>query len=123
MGVWLSLFFSLVLTSSVSFAIPIVLCFLLLGSLTLISHLGVTSMWANIAYENTWRFFAMFGEGSPWIGILIIALVGAIAGLIFESLNFYRYQTLIEQNLSSSRWQTEKVVDLVLKTICRSQDK
>jgi hypothetical protein len=119
MDVWLSLLFSLVLTSLMSFTIPIVLCFLLLGSLHLIAHLEVATMWANIAYENTWRFFAVFGAGSAGMGILIIALVGAIAGLIFESLNFYRYQILIDQNLSSSRCQTERLTELILKFIYR----
>ena len=116
MNVLLALLVSLILTSLVSFAIPIVSCFSILGSLYLISRVDVIGLWGLSAYENTWQFFAIFGEGSPWIGILTIAFAAAFVGFIFESLNFYRYQILIDRHLSSS-WQTEKIVELVSKVI------
>ncbi len=120
MNVLLSLFFSLVLTSFVSFAIPSVFCVLILGGLNFLSHFDLTSIWSNLIYESTWNFFAVFGEGSVWNGILTIGIVSAIAGLIFESLNFYRYQILIDQNPYSS-WQSEKIGELFSKIIFRSK--
>ena len=118
MELWLSLLFSLMLTSFVSFAIPIVFCFVSLGILNLICHLNnVLGLWGNLIYEQVWNFLAVFGEGSAWTGILVISVVSAVAGFIFESLNFYRYQTLIEKKLPDYHWQPEKVVQIVSKII------
>ncbi len=120
MDVWLSLFFSVVLTSLVSFSIPLIICLCLLGSLNVMSHLSLIEGWANSAYENTWRFFAVFGEGSPWSGILMIASASAIVGLAFELLNFYRYETLINRRFSKSYLPSKKVVELVTKIVYQS---
>ena len=124
MSVLVSLFFSLVLTSFVGFSIPIILAIVLLGGLSLVSHLDVVAIWmavwADIAYVHICGFLAVFGEGSTWNGIMMIAIVSAIAGLIFESFNFYRYQLLIDQNISSSCLQRQKILDMLSKLLNRS---
>ena len=118
MNMFLSLFFSLMLTSLVSFAIPIAFLFLVLGSFHLLSQFDLL----NMTYANTREFLAIFGEGSAGNGILTIGIVCALAGLIFEGLNFYRYQTLIEQNHNLySSWQTQKLIDFVSKMMCKSR--
>jgi hypothetical protein len=116
MNILLSLFFSLVLTSLVSFAIPIVFLLFLLGGFYLLSQFDLLS----ITYENTRELLGIFGDGSVSNGILTIGIVCAVAGLIFESLNFYRYQTLIAQNIYSS-WESHRLVDLVSKVMCSSK--
>ena len=123
MNVLVSLFFSLVLTSLVGFSIPIVLAVILLGSLSLISHLDVLAIWADIAYRHICLFLATFGEGSPWNGVMMIAAVCAVVGLLFESFNFYRYQLLIDQNLPSSCLQKQRLADLLSKLFDRSSIK
>jgi hypothetical protein len=108
MNIWLSLFFSLSLTTLVSFATPVIFCTLILGCLALVSHFPIINIWAENFYEQLWNFLAIFGEGSGSIGILIIAVTCAIAGFLFESLNFYRYRILIKQPVNYS-WSREKI--------------
>ena len=116
MNILLSLFFSLFLTSLVSFAMPIAFLFLLLGSFNLFSQVDLLSG----TYENMRELLAVFGDGSASNGVLTIGIVSAVAGLIFEGLNFYRYQTLIEQNIYSSS-QTQSLIDFVSKMMCPSK--
>jgi hypothetical protein len=116
MNILLSLFFSLVLTSLFSFAVPIAFLFVILGSFSILAHFDLLS----IAYGNTRELLAVFGEGSVRDGIFTIGMVSAVAGLIFEALNFYRYQTLIEKNISSAL-ETQKLVDFVFKMMCPSK--
>lgn len=97
MNIWLSLFFSLSLTTLVSFATPVIFCTLILSSLALVSHVPIINIWGENLYEQVWNFLAVFGEGSSTIGILTIAKTFAIAGFLFESLNFYRYRILIKE--------------------------
>ncbi|WP_066343568.1 hypothetical protein [Geminocystis sp. NIES-3708] len=108
MNIWLSLFFSLSLTTLVSFATPVVFCTLILGCVAIISYLPMMNQWGENLYEQMWNFLAVFGEGSGSIGILTIAATCAIAGFLFEALNFYRYRILIQQSVNHS-WSQEKV--------------
>lgn len=102
MNIWLSLFFSLFLTTLVSFAVPVVFCTAILAGLIVLSHLPLISIWGESLYEQVWNFLAVFGEGSGSIGILTIALTCSIVGFLFESLNFYRYRILIKQPFNTS---------------------
>lgn len=106
MNIWLSLFFSLFLTTLVSFAVPVVVCTAILASLVVLSHLPLIGIWGTNLYEQVWNFLAVFGEGSSTIGIITIALTCAIVGFLFESLNFYRYRILIKQSFNTS-WHTK----------------
>ena len=123
MSVLVSLFFSLVLTSLVGFMIPIVLAIVLLGALSLISRLDLLAIWADLAYEQICNFLATFGEGSAWSGVIMIAIVSAVVGLLFESFNFYRYQLLIDQNLSSTCLQPDKIINVFAKVVDRISSK
>lgn len=93
MNIFLPLLFSLVLTSLVSFVIPIAFLCIVLGGFNLMANFDIF----NVTYGNTRELLAAFGDGSVSNGILTIGIVSAVAGLIFETLNFYRYQTLIEK--------------------------
>ena len=64
MDVWLSLLFSLVLTGLVSFTIPLVLCFILVGSFNLFAQVNLMSAWADVVSVQLWDFFRTFGEGA-----------------------------------------------------------
>ncbi len=109
MNIWLPLFFSLSLTTLVSFATPVILFIFILGFMAVVSHLPLINIWGEKVYEQVCNFLALFGEGSGSIGILTIALTCAIAGLLFESFNFYRrYRVLSKQPVNYS-WCQEKV--------------
>lgn len=97
MNIWLSLFFSLSLTTLVSFATPVIFCTLILGCLGIVSYFPIINIFGENFYEQVWNFLAVFGEGSGSIGILTIATTFAIAGFLFESLNFYRHRILIKE--------------------------
>lgn len=117
MNMFLSLLMSLILTTAVGFAIPIISLTLILGGLFLFSHVSVISGLVNHLYSQIWQFLGIFGEGSGIYGILTIACAGAIAGLLFESLNFYRYRLLINQSKQrNSHWQKAKTVEITCKS-------
>ncbi len=97
MNMWFSFLISLFLTTTVSFITPIILCGLMLMSLALASYFPGIAFIGKVVYPQLWTFFNMFGNGSVREGILIIAVTCGIAGFLFEALNFYRYQILINQ--------------------------
>ncbi|MGY6530682.1 MAG: hypothetical protein ACXITR_12240 [Cyanobacterium sp.] len=101
MNMWLSFFFSLLLTSLVSFATPIIISVLILVSFYLMAYIPALGFLAEKGYEHTWNFFTVFGDGSGSMGILTIGATCAVVGFLFEALNFYRYQTLVHQPLPS----------------------
>jgi FlaA1/EpsC-like NDP-sugar epimerase len=113
MNIWLSLFFSLFLTTLVSFATPVVFFSLILATLVVVSHVPLISIWGTNLYEQVWNFLAVFGEGSATIGLLTIAVACAIVGFLFESLNFYRYRILIKQPINTS-WH-KKAPEMISK--------
>ena len=120
MNILVPLFFSLVLTSLVGFMIPIVLAIVLLGSLSIVAHLDTLAIWADVAFGYICNFLAIFGEGSPLDGVIMIAIVSSIAGLLFEFFNFYRHHLLIDQNSPASCLQRQKLTDFFTKLSNRS---
>ncbi|MGI0482542.1 hypothetical protein ACN4EE_17385 [Geminocystis sp. CENA526] len=113
MNIWLSLFFSLFLTTLVSFAVPVVFLTTMLAGLLVVSHVPLIGVWGENLYEQIWNFLAVFGEGSGSIGILTIAVTCSIVGFLFESLNFYRYRILIKQPINTS-WH-KKAPEIISK--------
>lgn len=101
MNMWLSFLCSLLLTSLASFTAPVILCVLTLVGLTLITYVPLMGAWGEKGYELVWNFLTVFGDGSGSMGILTIGLTCGIVGVLFEALNFYRYQTLIQQPITS----------------------
>ncbi len=102
MNMWFSLLTSLLLTTVVGFAIPLLFCSLGLSVLALMAHLPEIATFGKICYEEVLSFFVMFGNGSASEGIVIIALTGGFVAFLFESLNFYRYRLLINQPITHS---------------------
>ncbi len=98
---WLSFLFSLILTTLVGFATPVIICVLILVSLSLCVYIPALGLLAQRAYEQVWNFLTVFGDGSGSMGILTIGFACGIVAFLFEALNFYRYQTLVHQPLTS----------------------
>ena len=99
MNMWFSFLISLLLTTMVSFITPIILCGLILMSLASATHFPGIAVIGKVCYPQVRTFLNMFGNGSVREGILIIAITCGFAGFLFEALNFYRYQTLINQSV------------------------
>jgi hypothetical protein len=114
MNIWLSLISSLLLTTFVSIATPLALILIILGFLTLGSYFPLTELLAEQGFQQVWHFLMMFGEGSGTVGILTISLVAGIAGFLFEALNFYRYQILL--NHPDVTWLTQPKSEEFSKT-------
>jgi hypothetical protein len=106
MNIWFSFLISLLLTTMVSFVMPIILCGLILISLAIASYLPGIAVIGKACYPQVWAFLNMFGNGSVGEGILILALTCGIAGFLFEALNFYRYQTLINQPVVNNQLES-----------------
>lgn len=117
MNMWLSLLLSLLLTTLVSFALPIILFTVVLAGLAMMAHFPVISAFVNDIYAQIWQFLAIFGEGSGILGILVIAFTCAIAGFLFESLNYYRYRLLLNQSVKPL-WQKPKTGEILSRVIC-----
>lgn len=113
---WLSLLLSLLLTTLVSFALPIIFFTVVLAGLAMTAHFPIISDFSNGVYGQIWQFLAIFGEGSGIFGLLTIAFTCAIAGFLFESLNFYRYRLLRNQPVQPL-WQKPKTAEILSKVI------
>jgi hypothetical protein len=107
MNIWVSLLISLLLTTIVGFATPIIVCGLILSLLAIASHLPEIAVFGQSCYEQVWCFLSMFGNGSGREGIVTIALTCGFVGFLFESLNFYRYQTLISQPVVNNQIESK----------------
>jgi len=85
---------SLLLTSILSFAAPLILVgtilvsFSLLGLIPLVEPLGETGV------KQVLQFLATFGSGDPFQGLVIIGFACGLVGGLFDTFNFYRYQNL-----------------------------
>jgi hypothetical protein len=93
-------FLSLFLTAAMSFALPVMLFGSVLGFLTLTSH--IPGFWAvsNNGLIYLLNFLAVFGDGKPLQGVITLGITISIAGLLLDILNFYRYQSLRDEDFS-----------------------
>lgn len=116
MRILLSLVIRLILTAMVAFALPVVFFSGMLTTLVILANLPVVGRWFGDLYGGVCQFLAVFGEGEAMTGILVIATTGALAGLLFESLNLYRQSLLAN---TPYPWQKLKTVDFMTRLLCR----
>lgn len=83
-----------------SFALPVVLFSTVLGFLTLISHVPGFLELGNQGSASILHFLAVFGDGKPLQGIITLGITVSIAGILLDILNFYRYQSLRDEDFS-----------------------
>jgi hypothetical protein len=95
MNIWFSFLISLSLTFVVGFTTPLIFCGLILGFLAIACCLPELALLGEACHAQVLIFLTVFGNGSISNGLFTIALTCGIAGFLFEALNFYRYQTLI----------------------------
>ena len=71
-----------------------------MGFLSLTSY--VPGFWevSNNGLAYVLNFLAVFGNGSPLEGAIVIGLTVSIAGILLDLLNFYRYQSWRDKDFS-----------------------
>lgn len=84
---------SLLLTTALTFSLPMIIIGLILGFLGLIGYLPGCNWLVAIIYTEVMNFLRVFGSGYPWQGIMTISLAFAFVGGLFDIFNFYRYLT------------------------------
>lgn len=93
-------FLSLFLAASVSFTAPAFLVGGALGLLELISYIPGFLEVSNQGMLYIMNFLAVFGDGKPLQGIATLGITLSIAGVLLDLLNFYRYQSLRDEDFS-----------------------
>ena len=96
----LNFFLSLFLAAFVSFAAPVILIVGVLGFLVFTSHIPGFLAVSNQGMSHVWDFLAVFGGGKPLQGIITIGITVSIVGILLDILNFYRYQSLQDEDFS-----------------------
>lgn len=85
---------SLLVTALMSFSTPIIFFGVMLGILLIVSHIPGVAVLGQTGAIEILNFLAVFGNGQPLIGVIILGIVGSVVGGLFDMFNFYRYQSL-----------------------------
>lgn len=85
---------SLLLTSLLTFAAPILLVGGVLASLSILSYIPILEAMGQTGAAQVCMFLAVFGNGCPLEGILVIGLACGLVGALFDTYTFYHYQNL-----------------------------
>lgn len=88
------LFRSLLLASMLSFTVPLLLIGVLISCLSLFSWLPLSEALAQIGLEQILKFLAVFGQGDPFQGVIIIGSTCSLVGTLFDSYAYYQRQSL-----------------------------
>lgn len=83
---------SLLLTGFFSFAASTLLLSGLLISLFLLCYVPALKGIGQFGIEQMFGFLAIFGNGQPFEGLLVISLTCSLAGAIFDAYVFYQQQ-------------------------------
>ncbi|MFZ9737713.1 MAG: hypothetical protein ACO3EZ_06865 [Prochlorotrichaceae cyanobacterium] len=79
---------SLGLSILFSFSIPIVILSSLWGCLLTLAQFPWTHQFGGLCLSAFVAFLSTFGTGSPWLGIVVMSGVAAIAGAMFDAYAF-----------------------------------
>lgn len=89
-----SLVISLVLTATVSFALPVLTIGIIFGLAILIRLVPGLMMFGHQFIEALLSFLAVFGTGKPVTGVVTLGLASTFVGVLFDLFNIYWYQSL-----------------------------
>lgn len=89
-----SLLRSLILTILLSFSSPIIFVGGVLALLSIMGYLPGIGIFSQVGSTEILKFLAVFGNGCPVEGALIIAVTCSGVGVLFDLFNFYLYQGL-----------------------------
>lgn len=83
-----------------SFIAPVILIGGVLGFLILTSHVPGFLEVSNQGMFYILGFLGVFGSGKPFQGLITIGITLSIVGILLDILNFYRYQSLHDEDFS-----------------------
>lgn len=83
---------SLVITAIFSFLTPVVFIGMIFVTLILLGYIPQLDVIGKVSVEQFTHFLAVFGSGSATQGLLTIATVASLVGVLFDMYTFYRYQ-------------------------------
>jgi hypothetical protein len=95
----LSLFLSLLLSALISFGLPVVLISCTLLFLGIVGYIPGFFELSEQGIGSILEFLAVFGDGKPFWGVLTLGFTVSIVGILLDILNFYRYQSLRDEDL------------------------
>ena len=95
-----NLFLSLFLAAAISFAAPVVLICGTLGFLNLVACVPGFFDLSELGKFQILNFLAVFGSGKPLQGAITLGLTLCIVGILLDMLNFYRYQSMRDEDFS-----------------------
>ncbi len=81
---------SLLLASTLSFVAPALIVGSVLFSLGLVGYLPGLTVLTQTVTDQILNILSTFGSGSPFEGILVIALTCSLVGALFDTYAFYR---------------------------------
>ncbi|RMF63172.1 MAG: hypothetical protein D6742_18270, partial [Cyanobacteria bacterium J069] len=90
MRIFPSLLRSLLITGIFSFLVPIVLVGCLLVPLRLLQQIPSLEVMSQAGIAPVVEFLRVFGSGNPLDGMLVIASVCSLVGILFDSYTLYR---------------------------------
>ncbi|MCC0177521.1 hypothetical protein I4641_11080 [Waterburya agarophytonicola K14] len=95
-----NLFVSLLLAALASFAAPVVLIGCAIGFFGIIGY--IPGFWevSNQTTSYILDFLAVFGNGKPFQGIITLGITLCVVGILLDLVNFYRYQSLRDRDVS-----------------------
>jgi hypothetical protein len=91
---------SLVLTATVSFALPVLTIGLVFGLAILICLIPGLTVFGHQAIDAILDFLAVFGTGKPVTGVVTLGLASTVVGVLFDLFNIYCYQSLRDYTVS-----------------------
>lgn len=94
----LNLFSSLLLTALISFGLPVILISCTLLFLGIVGYIPGFFELSEQGIRCVFDFLSVFGDGKPLQGVLTIGFTVSIVGALLDILNFYRYQSLRDED-------------------------
>lgn len=85
---------SLLITGIFSFLVPVVLVGFFLVPLRLLQEIPSLEVMSQAGIAPVIEFLRVFGSGNPLHGMLVIASVCSLVGILFDSYTLYRHEKL-----------------------------
>lgn len=85
---------SLVLTATVSFALPVIVIGMIFALAIALSLIPGLMMFGHQSVASILDFLAVFGTGRPVTGVVTLGLASTFVGVLFDLFNIYWYQSL-----------------------------
>lgn len=83
-----------------SFTAPVMLIGCILGCFSAFAYIPGFWELSNQMTSDILEVLAIFGDGKPFQGVITLGVTVSIVGVLLDVSNFYRYQSLKDQDIS-----------------------